>query len=50
MKIVINFLLRKSRKDDDGKIIRLCKKITYLGNRICKLPQKQYVLKVDKKV
>ena len=33
MKIVINFLLRKSRKDDDGKL-SVCVRITYLGNRI----------------
>ena len=33
MKIVINFLLRKSRKADDGKL-SICVRITYLGNRI----------------
>ncbi len=33
MKIVINFLLRKSRKSDDGKL-SVCVRITYLGNRI----------------
>lgn len=33
MKIVINFLFRKSRKADDGKL-SVCVKITYLGNRI----------------
>ena len=33
MKIVINFLLRKSRKADDGKT-SVCVRITYQGNRI----------------
>ncbi len=33
MKIVINFLLRKGRKSDDGKL-SVCVRITYLGNRI----------------
>ena len=33
MKIVTNFLLRKSRKADDGKS-SVCVRITYLGNRI----------------
>ena len=33
MKIVTNFLLRKSRKVDDGKS-SICVRITYLGNRI----------------
>ena len=33
MKIITNFLLRKNRKDDDGKS-SVCVRITYLGNRI----------------